>query len=263
MRLIICLLCAVGTMLAKGQELYTLQSAHLSGVDSGYVYIPKMKPDNRALPVVYVLHSHGANYKSLSKFVDFQALSDRYGFVVVCPDGLRTSWFLDSPQKGGAQFGRFLTGELMPYIQGKYHTDRDNSFITGVSMGGHGALWLFFNYPSFFKSAGSSSGVVNLRHSAFKKTSLAQHLGQYSDQNPLFDRFSVIHNVHKIAGSEKAFIFDCGTEDYLYGANKSLRDSCDVLKIKSTYIAQPGAHTSGYWAKTIPVHFAYFNRLIH
>ena len=263
MRFIICLLCVVGTMLAKGQELYTLQSPHLPAVDSGYVFTPKVKPKDRELPVVYVLHSHGANYKSLSRFIDFQALSDQYGFVVVCPDGLGTSWFLDSPQKGEAQFGRFLTAELMPYIQQKYHTDRENSFITGASMGGHGALWLFFNYPAFFKSAGSSSGVVNLRHSAFKRTSLTHHLGEYSEQNLLFDRFSVIHNVHKIAGSEKSFIFDCGTEDYLYGANKALRDSCDVRKIKATYIAQPGAHTSGYWAKTIPVHFAYFHRLVH
>ena len=232
-------------------------------LDSGYVFIPKVKLDDRKLPVVYVLHSHGANYKSLTKFIDFQTLSDQYGFVVVCPDGLRTSWFLDSPQKSEAQFGKFLTQELMPYIQKKYDTDWDKSFITGVSMGGHGALWLFFNYPSFFKSAGSSSGVVNLRHSAFKKTSLVQHLGQYSDQNPLFDSFSVTGNVHKISGSGKTFIFDCGTEDYLYVANKSLRDSCDMLKIKATYIAQPGADTSGYWAQTIPVHFAYFHRLIH
>lgn len=262
MRFIVGFLCIINVMFVEGQELFTLHSSYLSAVDSGYVYVPKGRNTDRQLPVVYVLHSHGANYKSLSNFVDFQELSNRYGFVVVCPDGLRNSWFFDSPHAGGPQFGKFLTEELMPFIQMKYHTNAHQSFITGVSMGGHGALWLFFNYATFFRSAGSSSGVVNLRHSAFKKTTLAEHLGEYSPENILFDSFSITNNVHKIRGTGKSFIFDCGTEDYLYGANKSLRDSCDHLKIQATYIAQPGAHTSGYWARTIPAHFAYFYNLI-
>lgn len=262
MRIIVFFLCIIGAISAKGQELYTLRSAYLPQVDSGFVFTPKLKQKKAEYPVVYVLHSHGASFRSLLRFVDFQALSDRYGFVIVCPDGLGTSWFFDSPNRGQAQFGQFLTKELMPYIKRNYHTDSQQTFITGVSMGGHGALWLFLNYSTFFKSAGSSSGVVNLRHSAFKNTTLADHLGAYHEQNTLFDSFSVLHDVAKIQGTGKSFIFDCGTEDYLYRANKALRDSCDRLKIKATYIAQPGAHSSGYWSQTIPVHFAYFHRLI-
>src|SRR5690606_14594276 len=111
MRFIVGFLCIINVMFVEGQELFTLHSSYLSAVDSGYVYVPKGRNTDRQLPVVYVLHSHGANYKSLSNFVDFQELSNRYGFVVVCPDGLRNSWFFDSPHAGGPQFGKFLTEE--------------------------------------------------------------------------------------------------------------------------------------------------------
>ena len=128
-------------------------------------------------------------------------------------------------------------------------------------MGGHGALWLFLRHPDFFLSAGSTSGVLNLRSSGFKKTTLAEHLGIFSAENKAFDDYSAVNILKNIAGLNKSIIFDCGTEDYLYSANKKFRDKCDELKIKATYIAKPGAHAGSYWSKSILVHFSFFHDL--
>jgi hypothetical protein len=61
------------------------------------------------------------------------------------------------------------------------------------------SLWLFIQQSNYFKSAGSTSGVVNLTHSAFKNTTLASHVGKYSTGNKNFDKFSIVNNVKRLA----------------------------------------------------------------
>lgn len=125
-------------------------------------------------------------------------------------------------------------------------------------MGGYGALWLFMHHSDYFRSAGSTSGVVNLRHSGFKVSTVAEHLGKYAEDNKNFDRYSIVNNVALLAKADKPIIFDIGTEDYLYKSNKAFRDSCDIYKVKATFTAQPGKHTGGYWSKSILKHFEFF-----
>ncbi|WP_293914964.1 MULTISPECIES: alpha/beta hydrolase family protein [unclassified Sphingobacterium] len=262
MKIYFFLLLFLSSGLCFAQETVLITSQSLQTIDSVYVYKPEGYSKKKQYPVVYLLHSHGANYRTFSRILDLQRLSDTYGFLIVCPDGLKSSWFMNSPLKSGLQYEDFFIRELMPYINKHFGGRADASFVTGASMGGHGALWLYVNYPASFLSAGSSSGVVNLRHSGFKKTTIAEHLGEYSDTNENFDRYSVVTNIKRLKDLSKTFIFDCGTEDYLYKANKSLRDSCDQWKIKATYIARPGAHTGTYWSESLPVHFEYFNTLL-
>ena len=240
------------------QETFVLKSKFLKTVDSSLVYKPANYTVGKAYPTGFLLHGHNANFRSWSKLADLQKLADEYNFIVVCPDGLVKSWYINSPSNSGWQFESFFIKELLPEISKKYSVAKDRLFITGASMGGHGAMPLFFGHGDLFRSAGSTSGVLNLRYSGFKKTTIADLLGPYSDDNKAFDEYSVVNLLENIKGSNKEIIFDCGTEDYLYIANKKFREKCDELKIKATYIAQPGAHTGGYWSKTLPVHFKFF-----
>lgn len=246
---------------AFAQDLLLIPSAHLKTTDSVLVFKPSTYQKDQKYPVVYLLHGHSANYKAWSKLADLQGLANQYGFIIVCPDGLKKSWYLNSPQKDSVQYESFFIKELMPKIRNLYATDTQKYFITGASMGGFGAMSLFITYPHLFLSAGSTSGVLNLRHSGFKKTTVAYLLGAYSEENKLFDEYSPVNRLHLIKDLNKQLIFDCGTEDYLYKANNQFRQQCDSLKIKATYITQPGAHTGGYWAKTIHQHFKFFDGL--
>ena len=119
-------------------------------------------------------------------------------------------------------------------------------------------MWMMTKYPHLFAGAGSTSGVLNLRYSAFRKTTIAYLLGTYDDKNLLYDEYSPVNKLVALQGQNKALIFDSGTEDYLYITSKQFRQKCDELKIKATYIAQPGGHTGGYWSKTILKHFEFF-----
>ena len=246
----------------KAQDLLTIKSPNLKTTDSVFVYKPSNYHANSTYPTVFMLHGHSGNFRSWAKLADLQALSNEYGFILVCPDGLKKSWYLNSPNKDSAQYEDFFFKELLPKVNKKYQTDQAKLFVTGYSMGGYGAMYYFIKYPDVFLSAGSTSGVLNLRHSGFKKTTLAYLLGTYTEDNKLFDEYSPVNQLAAIKDTKKTLIFDCGTEDYLYKANNQFRQNLDALKIKATYTSQPGAHTGGYWTKSIVGHFRFFAQLL-
>lgn len=254
---LIFILLFLGVSTLYAQEILTISSPkNLKQTDSVLVFKPKQMLGKTAL--VYLLHGHSANYKSWSKLANLQTLADQYNFIIVCPDGLKKSWYLNSPNPDSTQYESFFLDELMPTINKKYPVDPQRVFITGASMGGFGAMWMMTKYPHLFAGAGSTSGVLNLRYSAFRKTTIAYLLGTYDDKNVLYDEYSPVNKLSALQGQNKALIFDTGTEDYLYITSKQFRQKCDELKIKATYIAQPGGHTGGYWSKTIPKHFEFF-----
>lgn len=244
------------------QDIKIIESKHLKSPDSILVFKPNNYSKSHSYPLLYLLHGHSANYKSWSKLIDLQKLANQYQFLIVCPDGLKKSWYINSPLKDSSKYESFFFEELVPFVHQNYSINTAQIFITGASMGGYGSLWLFMHHSNYFKSAGSTSGVVNLRHSGFKATTLAAHLGTYAVENKNFDSYSIVNNVKLLAKADKPIIFDIGTEDYLYKANKAFRDSCDFYKVKATYTAQPGKHTGGYWSKTILTHFRFFADLV-
>jgi putative tributyrin esterase len=245
----------------KGQDVMVIKSASLKTNDSVLVYKPVIYDLKSKYPVVFLMHGHSANYRSWTKLADLQALANQYNFIVVCPDGLKRSWYMNSPHADSLQYEDFFMKELIPRINKDYQSDPKKLFVTGASMGGFGAIYLFLNHPDIFLSAGSTSGVLNLRHSGFKKTTIAYLLGPYAEDNPAFDDYSPVNRLGRIKDLKKTLIFDCGTEDYLYKANNQFRQKCDELKIKATYITQPGGHTGGYWSKSIQAHFRFFHEL--
>ena len=94
--------------------------------------------DEILLPVVLLLHGHGGNYKNWSEKVDLEQRVDRYNSLIICPDGSPNSWYLDSPLDQGSQYETFMIDELIPWLRKNYRISRLG--ISGLSMGGHGAL---------------------------------------------------------------------------------------------------------------------------
>jgi predicted alpha/beta superfamily hydrolase len=58
-----------------------------------------------------------------------------------------------SPMSGGAaNFLSFIKNDLLPYMDKKYPTNKENNTLYGTSLGGLFALYAFFQEPSLFKS---------------------------------------------------------------------------------------------------------------
>ncbi|WP_242499227.1 alpha/beta hydrolase family protein [Flavobacterium sp. 140616W15] len=71
----------------------------------------------------------------------------------------------DSPIDTTFKYETYVIDELVPFIDKNYKTitSREGRAISGLSMGGHGALYLSFKHQEVFGAAGSMSGGVDFR----------------------------------------------------------------------------------------------------
>ncbi len=246
----------------SAQDQLVLESNLVPGNDTVWVFKPMSYDTSACYPAVYLLHGWKGNYRSWAELIDLQEYADEYQFIIICPDGFYDSYYLDSPVDPSWQFESFFTEVLYPEMAESYALDKNRVFITGLSMGGSGAMYLFLKHPALFLSAGSTSGVMDLSYSSARHTSLSRLLGDYKSNRLLFDNYSPVNCLKNIEGSGRYIFFDCGTEDYLYECNNTFRKKCDELKIKATYISRPGDHNGTYWKESIRCHFDFFHNLI-
>ena len=110
----------------------------------------------RQYPVVYYLHGLGDNEQSLLNLggwdlIDQLRRDGKIGdFIVLAPSAGHT--FYINSENGKVRYEDFLLKEFMPRMEKKYRVEgsRAKRGITGVSMGGYGALRLAFKYPDKF-----------------------------------------------------------------------------------------------------------------
>lgn len=245
------------------QQQFVLKSEYLSAPDTSMVFLPSQqtKLSREKLPLVILLHGYGGNYKQWSSVIDLQEFANKFNCIIACPDGLKDSWYFDSPVQRDSKFESFFIEKYLPYLKDNFQIDTNGIFITGLSMGGHGALYLFLRHPELFASAGSTSGTLDLNASSLKYSSLSNKLGEYNENIDRFNSYSCINNLNKIKFTEKPIIFDCGNLDHLYQANKNFKQACDSLRINAFYFSFPGRHNRMYWKKSIEYHFIFFHRI--
>ncbi|MBE7177647.1 MAG: esterase family protein [Mucilaginibacter polytrichastri] len=252
-----------------------ISAAVFAKTDTVETYSPSMKkkikavvvtPDGydgkTALPVVYLLHGHSGNYADWVKNVpETQQYANQYRLIVVCPDGNYDSWYLDSPMDKNWKYETYVSGELVSWIDEHYKTirDRKGRGITGLSMGGHGALYLAFRHQDVFGAAGSMSGGVDIRPFP-KNWELADRLGKYSEYPENWEKNTVINLVHLLEPSALALAIECGTDDFFYTVNKNLHEKLLERNIPHDFTLRPGAHNWEYWKNALPYQLLFMHR---
>ncbi|WP_026996351.1 alpha/beta hydrolase [Flectobacillus major] len=242
------------------QETLYFNPIYIPFADTTHVFTPKeyARSTSKHYPVVYLLHEQGGTFKQWNSIISVQKYADAYGFIIVCPDGFDDSWYINSPRKATMKFEDFFFKDLYPAIKEKYRVESDQVFITGIGMGGFGAMNLFLKKPDLFRSVGSCSGILDLQNEV-DNTRLRTLLGNTDFET--LRNLSIIYNIDKIAAAQREIIFDCGTDGPQYENNNFFKKRCDELRVKATYISQPGKHDRSYWQKSIRWHFDFFKRL--
>ncbi len=211
-------------------------------------------------PVVYLLHGYGGDYGSwVNGGTQVKTLSDENGIIVVCPDG-NTSWYFDSPIDSTFMYETFVANELVEWIDANYNTvaHREGRAITGLSMGGHGGLYLGFRHQDVFGACGSMSGGVDVRPFP-NNWDLSKRLGKQNELPENWSRNTVVNQLHLLTPNSIKIIFDCGTDDFFYDVNVKLHDKLLYLNIPHEFISRPGGHTWEYWANAIKYQFLFFD----
>ncbi len=202
-------------------------------------------------PLVVLLNGHGGDHTSWSKIVNLDSLATAYDVIIACPAG-QNSWYFDSPIRPDMKMESYITSDLIHWIDANYRTDACPSkrAVTGLSMGGHGGLWLAFRHPDIFGNAGSTSGGVDF--TPFPgKWNLPDVLGPYEHNYEVWKSHTVMSILPDIKPRQVNIIFDCGTEDFFFDVNNELDKQLNLRGIDHVYLTSSGAHNGDYWSRSI------------
>ena len=217
-------------------------------------------------PVVFLLHGAWDGAETWIQNIGAETLGElagRLGLILVMPDGEPFGWYLDGRETA---IESYLIKELLPLIFTLKTADASRVGVTGLSMGGHGALTLALKHPDIFKAVGAMSGI----------TDLAAHSGRGHKINPQLKIEAVLgpagadgrnwrdfgarglteKNPGALAG--KPVILSVGRGDSLTLAeNRDYHLLLNRLNISHTYNETSGGHDWKYWGGELPVHLEF------
>ncbi len=211
--------------------------------------------------VLYLLHGYSGAYDNwIKKKPELQDLATEHSVIIVCPDG-QDSWYLDSPIDEKMQFETYITKELGSYIDSNYRTIDDPHFraITGLSMGGHGAMSLGLKHPEIYWQCGSMSGGLNIVPFP-EKWKIKERLGKYEENSESWEKHSVVGIAKNLESTDQRITFDCGVDDFMYNVNEELHKVLLEKKIDHDYTSRPGNHSWKYWCNSIDFHMIFFSK---
>jgi S-formylglutathione hydrolase FrmB len=232
-----------------------------AGYDAGATQNPV-----RRYPVLYFLHGLGDNEQTLFNSGGWTVLDDlrnqkKMGdFLIVAPEG-RRSFYINSAD-GSVLYGDFLVQEFLPQIEHTYRIlpGRAGRAISGISMGGYGALRLAFAHPELFLAVSAQSAALitespqELDAASRTGTPLAGVLGAVFG-NPIevahWNENSPFVLARKNAASLRklTIYFNCGQDDN-YGFEKGAAELHKELQkegIAHQYHPYPGDHSLTYF----------------
>ena len=204
-------------------------------------------------PVVLQLHGSGDDHQSWLTYSSIARYAAAYRLLIVFPDG-GTSGYLNyrSHERRGVQrYEDLLIDDLRANVGTTFRCAEGLWGIGGLSMGGFGAIRLGMKYPDRFASIWSHSG------------SLAGMSGleEFADGTDL----SVVDVARTLAGraDRPVISFDCGTEDHLLEANRTVHARLDELGIVHQYYEHRGGHEWDYWDRHVGEALAQHNIVLN
>ena len=258
--LILSFLLAAATVSAARIDTVAVFSAKMQRDIPALVVVPDAAVGQR-MPVLYLLHGYSGSYMTWQRDVtDLRPLADAYGMIIACPDG-ENSWYWDSPLDASSQFETFVSQEFPDWIDAHYRTipSREGRAVTGLSMGGHGALWTALRHKDRFGAAGSTSGGVDIR--PFPDSwEMKKQLGELKQHPERWDAHTVINQVDELSDGELALVIDCGYQDFFYQVNVNLHEKLMQRGVSHDFLTRPGEHNSAYWSNSLPYQVLFFHR---
>ena len=215
--------------------------------------------DGDRYPVVYLLHGSGGDHTDWTSNTRIASLADRYHVILVMPDGGHESWYIDSPFDSGSRYETFIGDEVVSYVDLHFRTiaTQRARAITGLSMGGFGALRIALDRPDTFGAVGSISGAVDPRCCA-DEPGIDHVFGDPGRHPSFWDRNVIAASASAFVRAHLDLTIDCGRDDAFVGSNRTLHERLVALGVPHDYAERPGGHTWDYWANAIRYQMRFF-----
>ena len=150
--------------MSSNVELSDLASGHLPEPVPYAVITPPGYRESGPLPLCLVLMGGGGGRQSL---VDCQPLFDQWwaegslAAMVFATPSAGLSYYLEDSD-GGVRWESFLVDDFIPHLRATCNvgSDRRSTAITGISMGGYGALKIAFARPERFAAVAAINPML-------------------------------------------------------------------------------------------------------
>lgn len=242
----------------------TVKTPNLKGRGDLCVYIPKrIKTDISSLPVAIFLHGvYGSFWNWAFKgglHLRAQYMIDRNyisPMVIVMPsDGLwgDGSGFLPH---NGYNFEKWISSDVPDILFESIPRINEGSsfFISGLSMGGFGALKIGAKYGNMFRGISAHSSITNIRQ---MELFVEENLVNYTQKEEADE--DVFQTIMKNKDTLPPIRFDCGRNDPLIGYNRGLHEKLKGQEIPHVYKENPGGHHWPYWSKYASDSLSFFS----
>ncbi|MFI5097409.1 MAG: alpha/beta hydrolase [Candidatus Acidiferrales bacterium] len=234
----------------------------------------------RHFPILYLLHGLGDNEQFFIHTGEWNLVEDMRekgelkDFLIATPDG-GTSFYINA-KDGKERYEDFLVQEFLPFIEKRYRVSpgRANRAISGISMGGYGALHLAFRHPQLFSAVSAHSAALIEKLPAFLGGAAAQSnpsnrarifggvfgsppdAAYWNQESPI-----TLARTANLAGLK--IYFDCGDQDdYGFDAGAAVLDRILTARhIAHEFHLYPGRHDASYFAAHLPASLEFHSQL--
>ena len=232
---------------------------------------------SRSFPILYFFHGLGDDEQMFVHTGGWNLVEDLWerkqlGEFLIATPAAGATFYINS-HDGKARYEDFLVEEFLPGIERKFRAKlgRANRAVSGVSMGGYGALHLAFRHPELFSAVSAHSGALIEKLPAFlggvaQNSPRARVFGGTFGSPPdaaFWDRNSPIAVAKTASLGNLKIYLDCGSEDdFGFEAGATALDRVlTSRKIRHEFHLYPGRHDWQYFATHLPASLEFHSRL--
>ncbi len=205
---------------------------------------------------LYLLNGFRGDHTDWLLNTDVVGWSRQYDCAVVMPSG-ENSAYMDQPLSG-SRYGEYVGRELVAFTRKSFPLSdrREDTAVSGLSMGGYGALVTALRYPETFGHAMGLSGGFMGPESITDEASAARFKAMYgevkdwdtSTGNPEYLAKRLLE-----AGAPLPELYlACGYNDQLCLRNREYHRFLDALGFPHIYEEGPGSHEWAFWRWALP-----------
>ena len=209
---------------------YEHESTALSCSMKFSVFTPP-QADKGACPAVMFLSGLTCTHENFTTKAGAYKKAAALGLIVIAPDtsprgddvpddadsydfGKGAGFYINATQEPWAKHYRmeeYIADELFSLVQGELPIRGDKIGLSGHSMGGHGALTLYFKYPEKFASVSAFSPIVAPAQVPWGEKAFSRYLGEDKGEWLKHDACTLVAEAD--VPRDQAILIDQGTGD--------------------------------------------------
>jgi S-formylglutathione hydrolase FrmB len=210
---------------------------------------------------VYLLHGYTDSHTGFMYSFPLQELAIKHNVAFILPDG-ENSFYLNDYTRN-ALYEDYITDELPEFVNKVFPLSkkREDITISGISMGGFGAIHCGLAHPELygnilsFSAALITDGISKLNEGESNPVAPYEYYRHtFGDLKTLLGSRNDPKALAACLKPEEAprIFMCCGTDDFLYNDNLSFHETLESLGIAHAFVEERGMHEWEYWNRMIP-----------